>query len=536
VWVDGEEAAITPSDPEGLITFQLPAGRHTVHVRFGETPLRRVADAVSFLSLLCLIAAVLLSSRSETRRQSAHLGSGTSVAVLLTAALLLTLKFVVVDQMETPVRHAGLRADNTLARVEHLLNQPYADGLRLIGYEQSVETMPADGTLRLDLYWTVRRQPTHRYQTVVHLVGPEGFRWSTKDSYRPTDYQDAPPTTAWHPGRYALDSHEVIPLTGAPPGTYDIVLTVFDRDSLTPLSHLKEEGQPAAPELVLGQVRLAAPRDSADPRALDIQHRLDRRLGPVTLLGINFDRSEAAPGDPVLVTTFWRSEQQPSVDLELLLTLLAADGSRIVDYKLPPTTTWHPTTAWRSGDVWRGQHLIYLPADLNSSEYRWQLSLLPIHRSTDLPAVLKIDAPERTVAPPPVDIALHTTLGDLVTLVGASFEPESSRIGPGVTLTTTLVWRVESATHASYRVFLHLVGPDGKLVDQSDGVPANWSRPTTGWLPGEYIIDLRSLTLPREASGGQYTLLAGLYVPGGQRLVTPAGADAAQVLTITLQD
>jgi hypothetical protein len=536
VWVDTEEVTVTPSDPEGLITFQLPAGRHTVRVRFGETPLRRVADVVSALSLLALIVAVFISSASGTYHHSVRLGSGTSGAVLLTAGLLLMLKLVVVDRMETPFRHAGLRADNTLPDVEHPLNQPYADGMTLIGYDQSAEMMPSDSTLRVDIYWTVQRQPTQRYQTVVHLVGPQGFTWSPKDSYRPADFQDAPPTTAWSPGHYALDSHEVLPLTGAPPGTYDVVLTVFDRDTLTPLSVLNEEGQPTAPKLVLGQIRLAAPQAIVDPEAFDTQNPLDQRLGPLTLLGIDFDRSEAAPGDPVLINTFWRTEAQPATDLEVRLTLRAADGSRAASYELPPTAPWHPTSAWKSRDVWRGQHLVHLHADLNDGEYRWQLSLLPIQRSTDLPGALRIDAPERTFAPLHMDRELGAQVGDVATLVGASFEPDPSQIGPGETLTTTLLWRGESLTHMSYHVFLHLIGPDGKLLDQSDGIPSSWSRPTTGWLPGEYITDLHSLTVPDETPGGQYILRAGLYVPGGERLVTPGGADAIQVLTITLED
>jgi hypothetical protein len=55
-------------------------------------------------------------------------------------------------------------------------------------------------------------------------------------------------------------------------------------------------------------------------------------------------------------------------------------------------------------------------------------------------------------------------------------------------------------------------------------------------LPGEYVTDLHSLTVPGGASGGQYAITAGLYVPGGERLLTPSGGDATQVLTITLQD
>ena len=70
---------------------------------------------------------------------------------------------------------------------------------------------------------------------------------------------------------------------------------------------------------------------------------------------------------------------------------------------------------------------------------------------------------------------------------------------------------------------------------QSDGIPANWTRPTTGWLPGEYVTDARVLTLPADAPAGEYSLFAGLYVPGGERLTAPDGSDAIPLTTITVE-
>lgn len=64
--VDGDRAPITPSDPEGLITFDVPAGRHELTVRFGETPLRRAVDIVS---ALCLVAILLHTLRSPQLRE-----------------------------------------------------------------------------------------------------------------------------------------------------------------------------------------------------------------------------------------------------------------------------------------------------------------------------------------------------------------------------------------------------------------------------------------------------------------------------------
>jgi hypothetical protein len=463
-----------------------------------------------------------------------------SLWLLILALALIAFKLVVVDRVPTPFRRPRLRADDTLPGVEQPLDQPFADGLALIGYDQSREQIPADALLRVDLYWTVRRQPTRRYQTVIHLVGPDGLRWSRADTFRPRRYQDPPPTTAWTPGRYALDSHEIEPLPGTPPGTYDLVLTVFDRKTLKPLSALNEQGQPAAPELTLGQVTLSPPRHPTAPEECSIRNRLDAPLGPLTLLGADFDRDEAAPGDPVFITTFWqanRAREQGSKgaeehNLTAHLDLLAPDGSTAAEYEFPPVASWHPISTWRPGDVWRGQHLVHLPADLDTAAYTWTLSLAP---SPPLPlslSQLSVTAPDRTFIRPPVDIETNTRLGDLATLVGANLQPATSNLKPEATFTTTLVWRADAETDISYRVFLHLIGPEGNLVTQSDGIPAGWTRPTTSWLAGEYVTDTHTLDVPTDAPAGEYTLQAGLYNPGGERLKTPDGTAAIPLATL----
>jgi hypothetical protein len=53
-WVDGKPVEITPEAEWGRFTFPVPAGRHHLAVRFGETPLRLAADLLSVLSLLAL--------------------------------------------------------------------------------------------------------------------------------------------------------------------------------------------------------------------------------------------------------------------------------------------------------------------------------------------------------------------------------------------------------------------------------------------------------------------------------------------------
>jgi hypothetical protein len=522
VTVDGERVPITPGVPHGRITFPVPAGRHRVSIRFGETPLRLTAD---FISLVCLVIVVGLALLSQKKRLTNDTPPSQQLSPAWAAwGLALVGLTLLLQHADNPLRHPGLR-DGTLPGIQHPVNGRYADGLTLIGYEQSQASLPADGELRLDLYWTAYAHPGARYQSVLHLVGPDGLRWSLPDTRRPTDYDSHPPTATWQPGQYALDSQEITPLPGTPPGTYDIVLTTFDRYTLVPLSVLNAQGQPVAPELTLGRVTLTRPRR---PAVLPEDGRLDFTFQYFDLATAEFDRDEAAPGDSVYLTMMWRANRDDDGAVSYYcgqsLILLAPDGSKAAGYTLPL-----PAPAWEKGDVWRSQHQLVLPAELETGTYTWTVEWCS--PSADAIGQITITAPPHTFTPPTLPHTLDTILGETATLVGFDLAGD---VQPGSTLTVTLVWRAEETPATSYRVFLHLLDSEGRLVAQSDGVPADWTRPTTGWLPGEIITDPRTLTIPPDAPPGAYTLQAGLYVPGGARLTAGGGSDAVRLATLTL--
>ena len=82
---------------------------------------------------------------------------------------------------------------------------------------------------------------------------------------------------------------------------------------------------------------------------------------------------------------------------------------------------------------------------------------------------------------------------------------------------------------------MHLLGPEGGLWAQSDGEPAGWTRPTTGWAAGEVVLDARTLDLPHDAPPGAYSLVAGLYDPDtGERLTLPDGTTAVLITPLTI--
>lgn len=68
VWIDERNARVVPTEPEGWLSFEVPPGRHTIRVRFGETSLRCVTDLVSLATGL-LFAIVLIRWKSDALKE-----------------------------------------------------------------------------------------------------------------------------------------------------------------------------------------------------------------------------------------------------------------------------------------------------------------------------------------------------------------------------------------------------------------------------------------------------------------------------------
>jgi hypothetical protein len=540
VTVDGDPVPVTPTDPEGLVSFDVPAGSHTVRVWFGETPLRLAADAISILALVILVISQIPKAKLQipnSKFQISNLQSASLSFVIyhLSLAIAVVLvKFAVLDRLDTPLRHTNL-VDGHLRGVDVATDVTFGDEFVLLGHDGLPQTVSSGERFEVTTYWQALQPGGPNYGVTFHVVDDQGHRWSGSDVRPPRWHRTPPPVQEWAPDEYAIVALSIPLLPGTPPGTYTIEAVAFARDTLAPLTAHAADGRALGPALTLGQIAIAAPQRPADPDALGIHHPLDASLGPITLLGADFDRDEAAPGDAVLLTTFWHADRQPTQDLTVHLALLALDGTAAAGYDLPPTARAHPTSAWQVGDVWRGQHFLNLPAELDSGDYAWRLSLEPIHQSTSLPSTLHVIAPDRTFTPPPVDVQIDARLGNVATLVGANVKPVTLNLKPGDPLTVTLVWRAEDTPSASYHVFLHLLGANGALAAQSDGVPAGWTRPTTGWLPGEIVLDERVIGIPAHVASGAYRLQAGMYAQQEGRLTTQDGQDAILLTTVQVR-
>jgi len=55
-----------------------------------------------------------------------------------------------------------------------------------------------------------------------------------------------------------------------------------------------------------------------------------------------------------------------------------------------------------------------------------------------------------------------------------------------------------------YVVFLHLLDEKGQIVAQRDIAPAGGTRPTSGWIAGEVVVDLHTFPPSEKSQPGDY--------------------------------
>lgn len=518
--IDGEPVAITAEDPTGLITFEVPAGAHAIAVEWGTTRLRMALVALSILSALGVAAVVVWARRRQTSddpgRPAARPRRDELVVLLLLAAGLLTLK-VYADRHETPLRQS---AAPPVANVTTL----QAGEMRLDGFNLSRDPVAAGEAFDIDMAWTATAAPPVDYQSEIALIGPDGLAWSVKGSERPRVYEDAAPSRLWSPGEWGWDSREVQVLSGAPPGVYDLVVTLFDKRTLAPASWVDaSNGSAIGPAALIGQIEIANPDD---PPLFDAQYPVQNEFPDLglRLLGYNQDRIETAPGEPVLMTLFWECADPMSCE-EFSLRLVDETGAAVAEWRLPVIRDGFAAGDWPEHGRLRAQHIVQLPAGLPTGRYRFVLEDEPLGE-------MAVTAPEREFTPPALAQSidtLFTTAGGapVATLVGIAGETAvlPCSPAPGLPCSVPLIWRAEAETATDYHVFVHLVDGAGNILAQSDAVPAGWTRPTTGWLPGEFITDTHALNIPAELPTGPLSLRVGLYDAETGHRLQAAGAD-----------
>jgi mannosyltransferase len=95
---------------------------------------------------------------------------------------------------------------------------------------------------------------------------------------------------------------------------------------------------------------------------------------------------------------------------------------------------------------------------------------------------------------------------------------------PGRVFPVFLQWSAPQKPTANYKVFVHLLDSNGRIVSQRDSEPLDGFKPTSSWFPNQPVEDSIGLLVPPHTPLGEYTVEAGLYRPeDGTRLLINKG-------------
>ncbi len=508
--LDGTSVPVRITDPEGLMAVDVPPGNHTLAFQFGGTPPRVIGTVLTLIGLVVCFALLVIGNwrleivSSALPRSPAPLLPRYPALFSLAVALALA-RPLLYDAGYTPLLRRGLTSDG-LTGMTHPLNQDFVGELTLLGWEAEREVIGADDPLTVNLYFKANHKLGVAYGFQARLVDEDGLTWNEADTPRPRDWRFTPGTDFWPEDQYIVESYILTPLAGTPPGEYVVEVKVFAYYNLQSIGATR-----------LGPVAIDAPG-----------YRLCRDMGEagvdslsegLILQHAEFSARQAAPGEAITASLCWSASASPTTDLAGELRLVDAQGSAAAAQAFVLGGRY-PTSRWGAGQTVRDQVKISLPAAVETGDYHWEIQVG--ERALTLGA-LHVTAPERVFTAPPVEHALEANLGP-VTLVGVNL-PRAA-VSPGQPVSAALVWKSNQVMANSYHVFVHLLNDDGALVAQSDGAPADWTRLTTGWLPGEFVSETRALNLPADLLPGTYPLFAGMYLPAtGDRLTTGAFPD-----------
>lgn len=527
VTLDGRPIPAMPDGPHGLLAADIPAGQHRLDVRFGETPLRRVANALSFISTALLVAGTWVMGKMDAPNlASPHSSPITSAPSPVTHYLalgcigltLFAAKTFYLDRHDTifhPWNYDGVQ----MRGVDVPLQVRFGDDLVLMGYDLTSTVMATDRATALTLYWRVAQPTQTNYSVGVHLVNEWGLLTGQEDHQHPNGY----PTSMLQTDEFIRDTYTFTPFAGTPPGgKYTLLVTVYEEGTGQHVNVWDSAGQWRGVAYALTEITVERPAAFPAPETLPLVQHLEADMGAgLRLLGTGDLPHTAEVGREILVTLFWQAQAAPPIDALVRLELADDAGRIAAQVEAPPGRADLPTSQWLAGEIIRDGRSFLIPAaraddptqPLASGSYTLRAGLFDTSERAlgDRIALGKIviAAPERrfeAAARAPL-----ARIGDFAALLEATVTPES--VAPGQTLTLALTWRAETQVDIGYTVFVHLLSETGALIAQRDTPPVAGTRPTTGWFPGEIIADSYTLTVPADTPPGTYSLKVGFYDP-----------------------
>jgi 4-amino-4-deoxy-L-arabinose transferase-like glycosyltransferase len=147
----------------------------------------------------------------------------------------------VVDVLDRPRRF-------DLPEIPQILEARLGRRARLVGYGLDVQQAYSGGQVVLTLYWQAEGPMVQPFKVFTHLVDEQGQIVGQHDG---PPGNGCCPTHTWVEGEVIIDEHEIPLRANLPAGTYDLIVGLYDEETLAPLPAYDRQGNPLAFDGVL---------------------------------------------------------------------------------------------------------------------------------------------------------------------------------------------------------------------------------------------------------------------------------------------
>lgn len=514
--------------PDGRVSLEIPAGTYQLHIRYEQTTLQTLSEGISLAGVVLLVAVLLIGwrviwrktpSQDSVQIMSQMSLSGVLVLTVLVSGGVFLFKTVIVDHSETPFKQERF-AGGTVAGVQNVIDADFGGFITLRGVSLP-ETVISGEKGKIRLFWSLSGAPVARdFSSAVTVRNSAGVAISDQGSFMPGNRA----TSHWIPGTYLEEVIELDVPCGTPPGTYTLDVGLYDPVTLESLSVLNEAGNPVDVRVDVGTITVL----QKERIILDVNTTQfltdDFGVFGVQHPGDDFEPwvfglpEDATAGDELAVSWEWLTTGTAQ-DYQARLVWLDESGDVAGMTPAMPITPGYPTSAWDAGDYWTGTHRLYVPGSLDAGVYTVGVQLLDeagdAQGETVPVETMTVRVPNRVYDLPDVSTLAEIDWANGMVLRG--YDLADSRL--------SLVWETTAQLDESLRLFVHVLDGE-RIVAQRDVIPVDWSRPTTGWQPGEVIVTEHDFSGDGLESG-RYALRLGWYEPiNGERVSRINGDDS----------
>jgi len=389
-----------------------------------------------------------------------------------------------------PLAQVSTQSITSPIEVSQPLSVTLNANIQLIGYNAETLRLAAPDPFYLTLFWRAQTPPSDNLLVNLRLV--DNSRNAIWHSAGSVPVSSLYPTNAWRPGEVISDFHFVsVPTFGASlaPGDYRLDVGLFPPFQVSATSGW----------VTVTSVTILPPKTPPTP-----PHPLRARFEKQWLMGYAAPES-AAPGSRVTVTLYWlRAEANTTVTAFSETRSLAAWP---VGATVPQVYT---VTAPKTGD-----HFDLSVKSGAKAQCGW------LAQTTESCTLAPIQLTGEAIS----EGAVNFNNQLLLTSAGI----DSPTATPGGRAEITLHWQGLKTMAEDYTVFVHLLGPDGRVHGQVDAWPVSGTLATSQWTPGQIITDHYSVPIPSDAPPGEYQVEVGLYLLATLQRLPLLNADGTPV-------